>query len=240
MNATDMPVPSYRLARESAGSGAGYLGRMLLIGGGLLAVLLVVMVGWWGVSRVSGGGVPVIEADPRPYRVRPDNPGGMQVQNQNELIFDRNPRAAQQAQSNARLAPEAEAPRLEALRQQVHPPPAAPRPQQAAAPAQQAAPAAQAPAAQQQQQQQAAPAANGRAMVQLGALSSEQAARGEYDRLARRMPDAFQGRRPTIAPTERDGQTLYRLRTGGFADRAAAATFCEQVRTQGGACTVVR
>ena len=246
MRATEMPVPSYRLARESAGGGSGYMGKLLLIGGGLFVVLLVGVMAFGGLSRVTGGAVPVIEPDPRPFRVRPDDPGGLRVQNQQELIFDRNQRGQAPAQTGARLAPEPEGPRLEALRQQVAPPP--PAPARPAAPA-----ATTAPAPAPQVAQPAAPAAappaapavpavvpNGRVQVQLGALGSEEAARAEYDRLARRMPELFNGRRPAIARLEREGQaTLWRVRTGGFADRAAATQFCEQVRGRGGACAIV-
>ena len=40
---------------------------------------------------------------------------------------------------------------------------------------------------------------------------------------------------------EREGQpTLYRLRTGGFADVAAAQAFCEQARAKQMPCAVIR
>lgn len=243
MRATEMPVPSYRLARESAGVGGGSLKRVTMIGGSLLVLGAVGMAGWWGLSRVSGGGVPVIEADPRPFRVRPSDPGGMQVPNQNDLIFDRNSRSAS-AQQGARLAPEAETPRLQALREQVQPPPmpaprqAAPAPQTAAPPQQQAAPAPAAPAPAAPQAQQRTPAATGRVQVQLGAVISQDAAQAEYERISRRMPELFSGRSPAFTRTERDGQTLWRIRTGGFADRAAATQFCEQLRARSIACTV--
>ncbi|MFN0115523.1 MAG: SPOR domain-containing protein [Paracoccaceae bacterium] len=239
MRATDMPVPSYRLGRDS-GAG-GLTGKLLLFGGGLLAIVAVAMVVMWGLSRGGRGGVPVIEPDPRPFRVRPADPGGMRVQNQNELIFDRRPGQAQPA-AGARLAPEAEGPRLEALRQQVAPPPA-PRPTATpSTPAPTPAPqqAAVTPAAPPAPTSPAAPAANGRVQVQLGALGTEEAARAEFDRLSRRMPELFANRRPVIARFEREGQaTLWRVRTGGFADRAAATQFCEQIRGRGAACTVV-
>jgi cell division septation protein DedD len=81
-----------------------------------------------------------------------------------------------------------------------------------------------------------APVAQGRALVQLGALASEEAARNEWERLTRRVPElaAFH---PRITKLEREGQaTLYRLRTGGLAAAAAARSLCEAVRAKGGAC----
>jgi hypothetical protein len=77
--------------------------------------------------------------------------------------------------------------------------------------------------------------------VQFAALASEDAARTEWDRVARRAPDLLQGRAPVVTRFERDGQApLYRLRTGGFTDLEAARDFCEQVRTKGATCIPIR
>lgn len=168
------------------------------------------------------------------------------------------------------VVPEAEAPNIGGLRAAVAPPPAAtqalpppvvaPNPAHTAtaagAPQRPAAAPATAPAAQgagqSPQPAQAQPAAaqpaaqpprpaTGRTQVQLGALASEEAARAEWDRLARRAPELFQGRSPQISRLDRGEQPpLFRLRTGGLADQDAAAQFCEQVRARGGACVPVR
>nr|WP_246523365.1 SPOR domain-containing protein [Neoroseomonas eburnea] len=190
--------------------------------------------------------VPLIEPDPRPFKVRPDDPGGLRVPNQDELIFERNRGPAQSG--GGQLAPEPEAPRLDALRAQVAQPaprPAEPAPQaavpgsQALAP-QAAAPQATAPAAP-EAPARPAPAPNGRIRVQLGALTSEEAAQGEWDRLARRHAELLGAFRPQVVRFEREGQaTLFRLRTGGFADVAAAQAFCEQARARGMPCVVIR
>jgi hypothetical protein len=198
--------------------------------------------------------VPLIEPDPRPLKVRPDDPGGLRVPNQDELIFERNRGPA--TPGSARLAPEPEAPRLDALRAQVAQPApepivlpqAAPAPvarngaPPAAAPAPTAAPAPAAPAAQAPTPAaRPAPAPGGAVRVQLGALTSEEAARGEWDRLARRHADLLGAFRPQVLRFERDGQaTLFRLRTGGFADAAAAGAFCEQARARNIPCVVIR
>jgi hypothetical protein len=81
--------------------------------------------------------------------------------------------------------------------------------------------------------------AAGRAQIQLAATRSEETARTEWQRLASRIPE-LQGRQPIIARWEREGQpTLFRIRAGGFADTAAARTFCEQLRAREQACLVV-
>ncbi len=259
-------MPSYRV-RPSDDGGPPW--RLIAIGGGLAGALLVGAALAWGISRMGGGArsVPLIEPDPRPFKVRPDDPGGLRVPNQDELIFERNRGSA--PQGGARLAPEPEAPRIDALRAQVAQPaprPAAPATPNAAAPqpgASAAAPAgapaartAPAPGAAPQAapaqptapaQTAAAPAARptpapgGTIRVQLGALSSDEAARGEWDRLARRHADLLGAFRPQVVRFEREGQTpLFRLRTGGFADIAAANGFCEQARARSIPCTVIR
>ncbi|NKC34445.1 SPOR domain-containing protein [Roseomonas sp. BU-1] len=92
----------------------------------------------------------------------------------------------------------------------------------------------------------AAPAAppaatTGRFMVQLAAVGSEDGARSEWDRLSRRAPELFEGRRAVVQKLERDGQaTLYRLRAAGFPDPEAAQDFCQQMRAKNFACIPVR
>lgn len=236
---------------------------MVAIGGTIAAVLAVVGALAWGITRASGPrSVPLIEADPRPIKVRPDDPGGLRVPNQDELIFERN-RGSNAQPVAARLAPEPEGPRIDALRAQVaqpSPPPAAapapqaPAPQIAgrqgtsgpAAPPAPAAPQTAAPQAATTAQPAApatrqAPAPGGTVRVQLGALASEDAARAEWDRLARRHGDLLGAFRPQVVRFEREGQApLFRLRTGGFANAEAAREFCEQVRARNVPCAVVR
>jgi len=82
-------------------------------------------------------------------------------------------------------------------------------------------------------------AANGKgATIQLAALSSEDAAKSEWQLLLKRMPDLLGGRQPSFAKTERDGRTYWRVRTGGFGDVAQARAFCDKVRAKGGGCTI--
>ena len=240
---------------------------MIIIAGSVLAVGAVIAALVWGFTRGSSRNAPLIEADARPIKVRPDNPGGLRVPNQDELIFDRN-RGARPATQGG-LAPEAEKPRVDQLRAQLAeraaqeaarnaPPAASPAPQatptapqaapqaapRVAAPATPATPSAltapNLPAPVPQSVERFAPVANGRVQVQLGALPSEAAAQSEWQRLQRRVPEFLGNRRVTLAPLDREGQTtMYRIRTGGFADAATARAFCEEMKGRSIPCAVI-
>jgi len=95
------------------------LRNWLILGGAVLAVGVAVAVGWrmFAGSGASPDGVPVISADQRPIKIRPDDRGGMQVPNQDKLVYGR----LEQGDGDAkveRLLPQAEQP--------VPPPPAPP------------------------------------------------------------------------------------------------------------------
>ena len=83
------------------------------------------------------------------------------------------------------------------------------------------------------------PAGTGRIQVQLAAVPTDAAATAEWERLRRRMPDLLGNQRLSISRGERDGQPLFRVRTGAFEDNAQARAFCDQVRARGGSCFVV-
>lgn len=241
---SDMMVPSYRVQRDPS----GVPWRMLAVAGGMLAMVAVGAGGYWAFQTSGGGSVPVVEADPRPFKVRPDDPGGLRVPNQNALVLERpgNRQSTAQSDQPAGLVPEPEAPNLDLLRAAAAPPPvvaplpvprafdrpdpvaiseAVPEPAAAPRPAQAAAPVPR----------------TGRVMVQLAAVTSEEGARSEFDRIARRAPDLFEGLRPVVQRLDRDGQNpLYRVRTTGFDDQDSARQFCEALRARNFACIPVR
>lgn len=250
---SDITVPSWRPRPERSGPPW----RMLAIAGGLCGVAALSGAVAWGISRMGPHPVPVIEADSRPLKIRPENPGGLVVPNQDQLVL-LSPsvrRAAERSQgANARLDSGPELPALDQLRQEAAPPgapisllppvagpvPVAPAPVPAPQPVSMAPPVAPQPAQAEPPAPTPAPAiqpvAGGRAQVQLGALPSEEAARGEWERLTRRVPE-LAGFQPRITKLDREGQApLFRLRTGGLADSAAAHALCEAVRGKGGNC----
>ena len=223
---------------------------------GLGGLLLVGMAGYAVMGRRPAT-VPVIQADIRPIRVKPENAGGMQFAGADELGGDAAP-------GSEKMAPVAETPAPQALRAQmqqaapasepvasavVAPAPVAPLatgpstspstspgvsplPDTPARPGAGAKPQTPAGAA------KPATAGAGGMVVQLGALSSEAAALAEWQKLSKGAPDVFATHQPAVQKTERDGKTFWRLRTAGFADMADATAFCTKVRAKGGACTI--
>ena len=256
-----IPSPTYRAMRHSRGGMDPATKRLALIAGGLGGVLLVVVGGWSMLGHRSTI-VPIVQADSRPIRVKPDNPGGMQIAGANEDAM-----AGGSEKGGGKLAPPPEAPAPQALRSPPAPPPApavaatapvpvapapmistapvGPKPVATALPATAkaaadkpiAAPAAAKPAAAVAAPDRTATAGKG-TLVQLAAVASEDAAKTEWQRLEKRMPDLLGKHQPAISKTERDGRTLWRVRTGGFSDLAQATVFCERVRAKGTGCSV--
>lgn len=255
-----------------------------MIAGSLAGGLVVI----FAASSMMGhrsGEVPVVQAAAGPVRVKPENPGGLQVANANNEIF-----SGGNDTDGSKLAPAPEMPDPSALRDQPpqasqppapamiaappSPPALVPRPRTArpariaaeppaARPAQAVPeppsarstppavatarlspvkaethvlppPAEKAPA----ERAPAPPVASRAPVVQLAALTTEDAARLQWQQLARRMPELLGSRQPSYSRVEHDGHTFWRLRTAGFTDAAQARTFCEHVRAKGGACAL--
>ena len=227
-----IPSPTYRIPRHHQGMDPATR-RLAMIAGGLGGVLLVVVGGWTLIGHRNAA-VPVVQADSRPIRVKPENPGGMQVAGADADIL-----SGGTEMKDGKLGPAPEAPAPQALTAPPAPPPVvaaavrAPAPVVAATPAKPVA-AKPAPAA---EKRPATPPANG-ALVQLTAVQSEDAARSEWQRLSKRLPDLLGQRKPAFSKTEHDGKALWRVRTGGFADVPQATAFCEKVRAKGVGCSV--
>ncbi|ACI50238.1 Sporulation domain protein [Gluconacetobacter diazotrophicus PA1 5] len=259
--------PAWGRPRVSVGGlmdgllGSDPMTRRLAYGAAGLGGLLVLAIGGWALMGHHPSGIPVLGPPPGPVRVRPLDPGGMQVLGAEAPTGDDG--------AVARLAPGPEQPRPDQLAEQYGQKPAAPAPipaapapapvapapaAPAAAPPVTAAPVPSAPPA-----STAAPPADtastvpapstppapapaaplaGRYGVQLAALDSQAAAEKEWARLVQHDPDLFAGHAPIIERTERNGAVFFRLRTRGFASIAQATSFCQHVRLNGLACTL--
>jgi hypothetical protein len=241
--------------------------RLMWIAGGLASALLVIFLAWSFVGH-RGGPVPVVQADQRPVRVKPANPGGMQIPGLSAES------GSDDTASADKLAPAPETPDPQGLaRQKPLPAPASPAAPsstasltqtgtQAVAPlvtgasgrpiaagaaaatplsgaASSAAPTTTKPAqvaAVPMQERRPSPAS--RTQVQLAAVGTKAAAQQEWDRLSHQMPGVLGTHRPMFSKTERDGRTLWRVRTGEFPTESEASQFCQQVRAKGGGCAV--
>jgi outer membrane biosynthesis protein TonB len=222
----------------------------------LTAVVMAVFAGglWFfyhqGIRQpaVPGPGepVPLIRADDRPMKIKPDQPGGMPVPDQNVSVYNEKPGTAAvekllppPEQPMPRPAPkEAAGPQPSA----AAPPAAAPKPtvsqQQAAATPAPKAPAK--PAA--KETPAAAPAKSisaGPVRIQLASLRSPEAAKDEWARLKREHPDTL-GKLTAVAVKADLGDkgVWYRVQTQVFDDAAAADRLCADLKKQKIGCSL--
>jgi len=222
-------LPWLEAVEEDDGGGDGPSVAKLIAAIVIGLVAIGVIVGglfWLGNRNQAGADNEIIAAPEGDYKVRPENPGGMNVSGEGEVAAAAS--AGQTPQGNLALnAPEApvtQAPRPAApaaapVAQAPAPPPAPaptpPRPAPAPAPA---------------PQQPAAPGAT----IQLGAFSSQAAANQAWSALAGR----FRYLAPlshAVVPVQAGGRTLYRLRASG----ADAASVCRRLQVAGEACSTV-
>jgi len=201
----------------------------------------------------DNSGAPVItDGSNSPVKTAPANPGGLQVAGADQDVLGGSTGAGA---ANGQLAPGAETPAPDQLAAQTSVAPAAApaapkvRLPVISGPADQvtsaAVPAVFGPAPARAAKHHRLPAsgaedasfaATGAGVVQLGALPTRADAMREWRRLSAKMPALFQGRTPHISTVALRDRTMYRLRTGGFADRTDAMRFCTEVRDQHARC----
>ena len=240
--------------------------RLLIIAGGIGGALVVLM-GAWSLTGHKNAGLPVIQADSRPVRERPVNKGGLQVSGADDTILSGEaegravvapapeqpsiaalkatppePKPAEPAASTlaAPLPPIPSAPAAVAARTGLPDTPPRPVPAPRVAAASSAAPAVVIkPTVPSQATAPALGASKpGVAQVQLAAVDTEEAAKGEWARLSRKYPELLASRHPAFMRAERDGHVFWRIRVNGFADPASASSFCGQLKSKGGACAL--
>lgn len=200
----------------------------------------------------SAGGIPLIRADRSPDKVRPEQPGGMKVPDQNASIFNEKPGIPKVE----RLLPPPEKP----MPRPVAPPaPAAAAAQRPAAvphavPQQAAMPPAPetSEAAPEQRRARAAQSSDGeeptadagpagKIKVRLGSLRSPDAAREEWQRLKHDNPDLL-GRLTAVAVRTDLGDKgiYYRIEAGPLRDTAAAEKLCGELKQRNFGCLLAR
>lgn len=217
-------------------------------------------------AQLPEGQIPLVRADPTPYRTRPDNPGGTEVPHQNFEVYNRlgQPVAAPPpGRQVERLLPPPEVPMP---RPQPAPPQAAAAPPPAAPAPPQPAPAAgprppltrdqvPPPAAQPTPRPDARAAApsgdatprapatspTGRGpRLQLGALPSQEAAAREVERLRRTYGDIIGRVGISVVAGEARGNPIYRIQSAPLRDQGAADELCGALRQRRVECIIVR
>lgn len=202
----------------------------------------------------GGGDVPLIRADERPTKVKPDKPGGMEIPDRDKLIYTQKRAAVEH------LLPPPEKPMP---RPTPPPPPLAqlenspPSPATAAGPTAGNAPAAtpditlapqqagaasgktpSSPAPEKPTAASSLPAKPGGTRLQLGSVRSENAARQEWDRIRRAAPDIL-GNLSAIPVRADLGDrgVFYRILTGPVAD---ADRVCGELKRRDIGCIIAR
>jgi cell division septation protein DedD len=162
--------------------------------------------------------VPLIRADNKPMKVKPDQPGGMDFPDRDKLIYG----APSDGSASAPPPPPSSGAQ-----------PHSPGPVAAAKPpAAPLAPAAPSPP-------QPAPAAGIR--VQLGAMRSEDQAHQEWERLKHKNGDLLGALNETTVRADLgDKGVFFRIQAGPFADAAAANRLCDELKKRSFGCTIVR
>ncbi len=252
-------------------AGMGYRRIKRRSGRGLAALLAVVVMAGsasalWLAYRVSSrqampDSVPLIHADSRPTKIRPEEPGGMQIPNQDRLVFNQPPGEAPvekllpppetplprpvpaqdplaQAAPSAAPPPPAAPPSPSAAA--LQPPPAAPP--SAAMAMTPLAPAASPPPPIAALPSPSAPNPDRRGYrLQLGSVRTPEGARQEWDRLKRLNSDllgalGFTAERAALG----ERGTFYRIQAGPIADSASAEWICGELKHRNVGCILVK
>ncbi|MBV9861144.1 MAG: SPOR domain-containing protein [Alphaproteobacteria bacterium] len=203
----------------------------------------------------SGDDVPLIRADERPTKVRPDQPGGMDIPDRDKSILDEKTAAP----AIERLLPQPEKPLPRPTAPQIAgvpvvPPAVSPAPGAAVQSAPLGAPsnafpvgtgpnaaASKPPAAARTTPIRASAGKAEGLRVQIGAMRSPDLAKKEWERLKRRNSDLLGDLTAVAVRADLGDQgVFYRIQAGPVADLAAADKICGEMRRRDLGCVVVK
>jgi sporulation related protein len=195
----------------------------------LVALLLVLLAGlvvagtmfWLGRQDPAPGGAPeLIRAEPGPYKVKPTNPGGLDVAGDSETAYSTSAGEDPDAALDVRKLPQEMTPLPVETPQAAAPPKKIP-PKEVKEPA---------PA-------EPATAAPSGPTIQLGAYASTVKADTAWKLLSGRFPAVAALNKAVVAASV-GGKPIYRLRATGSSDQTKAA--CAALRSAGESCMVVQ
>ncbi len=190
----------------------------VLLAGALIAGTLF----WLGRQQGSSGSGPpiVISAPTQPYKVKPSDPGGLDVAGESGTSFATGAGEETDAELDLNAAPE------QAI---ARPAPVAKAEPVAAAPGEQAAAPVEAPAA---------PSGPPGSTIQLGAYVNQAQAEAAWTALSKRFP-TIAGFGKIVVPYKTAESSGYRLRAGAGTSGAAVQA-CQALKVAGENCFVVR
>jgi hypothetical protein len=193
----------------------------------LVALILVLAAGaivagtmfWLGRRDPVVTGAPqLIHAEPGPYKVKPEDPGGLDVAGDSETAYSTSAGEDPDSSLDLRKLPEGMQP-LPDPQETIAPPKKIP-PNETKVPA----------------TDESAPAAASGPTIQLGAYASTVKADTAWSLLSGRFPEVAALRKAVVTATVK-GKPFYRLRASGSSDQTKAA--CAALRAAGESCLVV-
>lgn len=218
--------------------------RPQVIGAGivvLVAFLGLIVYVYQGGDEDIAPEPPVIAAPDGPVREKPEDPGGIEIPDRDKLVYNRV--SGEEGEEAVNLEP---GPELPGDIPEAAPEVAPEEPVEAGAPESVEETAEEAPKAAVAETASApepvkAPAAtpsapSGDFMIQLGAFGSRESAARAWTTLQGKYPSVLGNLAPDYEALKRSSGTLYRLRAGGFADRAGAEAACAKLKAQGQGC----
>lgn len=199
--------------------------RKMLVGLTLILLAAAVVAGtmfWLGRQDPVPGGAPqLIRAEPGPYKVRPSDPGGLDVAGDSETAYSTSAGEDPDAALDVRKLPPEMTPAPVQTPEQVTPPKKIP-PREVKEPAPDAA---------------AAPAVPSGPTIQLGAYASTVKADTAWKLLSGRFPQVA-ALNKVVVTANVGGKSVYRLRASGSSDQTKAA--CTALKAAGESCLPVK
>mgnify|MGYP003575134788 CR=1 FL=1 len=195
--------------------------RKMLVGLILVLLAAAVVAGtmfWLGRQDPASGGMPIlIKAEPGPYKVKPSDPGGLDVAGDSETAYSTSAGEDPDATLDVRKLPKDMQPLPVETPQQESPPKPSP-PKEKAAP------------------DAAAPAAPAGPAIPLGAYASAGKAETAWKLLSGRFPQVA-ALNKLVVTANVGGKSVYRLRAAGSAEQTKAA--CAALKAAGESCLPV-
>ena len=202
----------------------------ILVGVLLLAAFIVLKLYTPGVRDRSDP--PRITADNTPFKIKPEEVGGVQTPNQDKVVFEVMNGKSPEAKASPKSLPESPI-KIEApepiLKRPEKKEPVAPRPKRVKRPAV-------------TPQREAAVAVRGSDwVVQVSSTRSQADAAEVWTSLKRKYPDLVAGKYADVKRADLNEKGIfYRTRIAGLADKTAANSLCNAFEAAGQACFVTK